>query len=131
MQGLALCTRSNKFALSRNVFPRQSVVQMPVGTTGIPVFQNVQTGSEPTQPHFQWCPSSFAGVNWLGREINRSSPSSAVVENKWIYTSTPPHMPSWRGQVQLYLVLVSLNPLGQCLPNVFARGPLSASKNNR
>ena len=79
----------------------------------------------PTQPPFQWYPSSFVGVNRLGREINRSPPFSAVVENAWSYTSTPP---LWRGQVQLYLVLVSLNPLGRCLPNVSARGPLSASK---
>jgi len=30
------------------------------------------------------------GVKWVGREVNHSPPSSAEVENEWIYTSVPP-----------------------------------------
>ena len=33
---------------------------------------------------------SFPGVKRLGREANRSSPSSAEVKNEWSHTSAPP-----------------------------------------
>jgi hypothetical protein len=34
----------------------------------------------------------FPGVNRLEREADRSSPTSAEVKNKWIYTSTTPYV---------------------------------------
>jgi hypothetical protein len=35
------------------------------------------------------------------REVVHSSPSSLKVTNEWIYTSTTPYVPLWRGQEQL------------------------------
>jgi hypothetical protein len=45
----------------------------------------------PSQPPLQWVPGNvYLGVKWLGREADRSPPTSAEVINMWIYTSTPP-----------------------------------------
>jgi hypothetical protein len=40
----------------------------------------------PTQPSTQW----VSEVKRSGREADHSSPSSAAVKNKWVYTFTPP-----------------------------------------
>jgi len=43
-----------------------------------------------TQPPTQWMPGTLSlGVKRPGCEANHSPPSSAVVENECIYTSTP------------------------------------------
>jgi hypothetical protein len=51
----------------------------------------------PIQPPIQWVPGAFSlGIKRLGREADRSPPSSTKVKNAWSYTSTP-NTPSWRG----------------------------------
>jgi len=51
----------------------------------------------PTQSPIQWVPVAlYLGVKRLGREADKSPPSSAELKNVWSYTSTP-HTPSWRG----------------------------------
>jgi hypothetical protein len=40
-----------------------------------------------TQPSSRWVPGFFTGVNWQGREADRSPPSSAGVKIK--YNRTP------------------------------------------
>jgi len=47
--------------------------------------------SRPTQPPIPWVKGALSlGVKRLGREANRSLPSSAEVKNAWSYTSTLP-----------------------------------------
>jgi hypothetical protein len=44
----------------------------------------------PTQPPIQRIPGAFSPeVNRLGREADRSPPSSTEVKNAWSYNSTP------------------------------------------
>jgi hypothetical protein len=45
----------------------------------------------PTQPPIQWVLQGALslGIKRLGREGDRSPPSSAEVKNAWSYTSTP------------------------------------------
>jgi len=48
---------------------------------------------------------SFPGIEWLGPEIDHSSPFRAWVKNEWNCTIFPPYMP-WRhrhGEVYLFL----------------------------
>jgi hypothetical protein len=43
------------------------------------------------QPPMQWVPEALSvGVKLPGREADHILPSSAWVNNAWIYTSTPP-----------------------------------------
>ena len=55
------------------------------------LLQNVQSGSGTHR-------GSIPGVKRPGREVNHSFLISVIIENKWSYASTPPYMPSWRGQ---------------------------------
>jgi hypothetical protein len=60
---------------------------------GIFLFTTSSTpGLGPTQPPIQWVPRALSlGVKWPGREVDHSPSSSAVVNNAWRYTSTPPY----------------------------------------
>jgi hypothetical protein len=69
--------------------------------------------SSPKRPDQLWVPSSllfneyrdsFSGLRRLEREVDHSPLFSVEVKYKWSYISTPPYMPSWRGQGQLYLL---------------------------
>jgi hypothetical protein len=42
---------------------------------------------------------SSLGQNWTGRETDHLPPFNAKVANEWSYTSSPPYVPSLRGQV--------------------------------
>jgi hypothetical protein len=47
----------------------------------------------PTQPPIQWVPGVLSPrVKRLGREADPSPPTTAEVNNTWIYTSTPPYV---------------------------------------
>jgi hypothetical protein len=47
----------------------------------------------PTQPPIQWVTGALApGVKQPGREADHSPPTSAKVQNTWIYTSTLPYV---------------------------------------
>jgi hypothetical protein len=68
-----------------------------------------RTALGPTQPPIQWVPGALSlGVKRLGREADRSPPSSAEVK-EWNYTSTPQYaFMAWcsvKTQGQLYLYL--------------------------
>jgi hypothetical protein len=68
----------------------------------LPRLQNVQTGSVAHPASYSVgirVPSQ--GLSGRGREVDHSPPSSPELKNEWSYTSTPPIMPSWRGQGQL------------------------------
>jgi hypothetical protein len=47
---------------------------------------------------YNWYRGSFPWVKRQEREVNHSPLSSAEVKNEGSYTSTPPHVPLWRGQ---------------------------------
>jgi hypothetical protein len=50
----------------------------------------------PTKPPIQWVAGALSpGAQQLVREADHLPPTSAEVKKTWIYTSTPPHMPSW------------------------------------
>jgi hypothetical protein len=51
----------------------------------------VQTGCGAHQPPIQWVLGALSMVKWPGREADHSPPTSAEVENTWIYTPS-----SWR-----------------------------------
>jgi hypothetical protein len=45
-----------------------------------------------TQPLFQWVSGDFPPVvKWPGREADHLPPTSAEIQNMWIYISTPPY----------------------------------------
>jgi hypothetical protein len=49
--------------------------------------------SQPTQPPIQWVPGALSpGVNRPGRETDHSHLCSALVNNVWSYTSSPPYV---------------------------------------
>jgi hypothetical protein len=81
------------------VFKRWTVetprVRLPVSAGDFPLLRNVQTtsGAHPVDTE----PLSL-GVKRPGREGDHSPPSTAEVKKEWSYTSTPPSIPSWRGQ---------------------------------
>ena len=62
----------------------------------------------PLRSPIQWVPDFFfPGIKRLGRDVDHSSLSGAVVKNEWSCSS---FMPQWRGHGQLYLlVAVSKN----------------------
>jgi hypothetical protein len=90
-------------------------VRISVGARGFSLLQK--------RPDQVWVPPSvlFSGyqgsfpiVKWLRHEVNHSPPSNAEVKNEWIYTSTPPYMPSWRGQGIFAIAFTA-----KCLDNMF------------
>ena len=52
----------------------------------------------PTLPPIKWMPGLFLGVQWPGREVNLSPLSIVDIKYEWSHTSTPPCIPSSRGQ---------------------------------
>jgi hypothetical protein len=57
------------------------------------LLKSVPTGMGPTQPPIQWVfGASSVGAKRTGSETDYSPPSSAVIKNLWIHTSTPPYV---------------------------------------
>jgi hypothetical protein len=68
-------------------------VQVPVGS-------RIYSTSRPSEDHLTSYPTgtsgSFQGVKRRGGEADHSPPTSVEVRKMLIYTSNPPHTPSWR-----------------------------------
>jgi len=85
---------------------RDIALQFPAGTRGFPLLQSVQTFSE---AHPASCSNDAGGssskVKRLGREADRSPPSSAGVKNEWSCNPLP-YTPSWQVLGQFYFVFM-------------------------
>jgi hypothetical protein len=66
----------------------------------VKMFRNVHTG-------FGTLPTFYSVCKRQDRQVNYSSLPSAEVKNEWNYTSIPPYMLPWRGQVKLYFYLLT------------------------
>jgi hypothetical protein len=73
-----------------------------------------RSGLGPTLPPIQWVPGAISpGVKWPGREDDHSPPTSAVVKNTSIYTSTwrsIPPLVKHRDNFTWTLFCAQLNP---------------------
>jgi len=55
------------------------------------LYRSSRPTPRPAQPLIQWVQETLSlGVKWPGSEADHSPPSSTVVKNTVIYTSTPP-----------------------------------------
>ena len=86
-------TRYSSVAIMTTLWATRSQVWIPSAAR---IFLHSKL-SRPAQ--FNGYRGSFPGVKRQERYFDS--------KNGWSYTSTPPHMPWWRGQAQLYLVLFS------------------------
>ena len=73
-------------SVATRIYDGPSVVRIPAGATRLSLFQNIFTGCGSL---FCGCRGSSPGVNWLGRDIDHSTVSSAWVKNECRYTSAP------------------------------------------